>query len=357
MTTKKSAPATPNDQGKKNVSSSLKDNKSPATSQENIDPDLLKIIQRAQSHAPVVEDEEIQHWEKDQAKLTDYETFVSKVVQAGQIPEQQIFSFMPHQLAKTSIFYPMSGKELTEDRRRIAELETTTAWGKIIVTGIKLAIYEEDIFLALAVLLGKNSNLKEQGKGYYLKTNLNKIVNLLYGSKGYTKSAYERILKTLDHFQLVSFKIITGQWHKKGKEKLKAETTRSFGGIVSAYKYDHETKDIKIWFNSKFFEFFLESMLTNINLTVRRRLKKDGSKALLRFISTHNHPSRMHILTVLNGINYNTNQPLYELRRRLKGFIKELKTQKILGPKTRVYKDDTVYFDVINNYPKSLPKK
>jgi hypothetical protein len=88
-------------------------------------------------------------------------------------------------------------------------------------------------------------------------------------------------------------------------------------------------------------------MLTNINFTIRRKLKRDGSKALLRFISAHSQPEKMHILTVLNAINYNINQPMYLLRRRFKQFLFELKKVGVLGPKTKLFADDTVYFDIL----------
>ena len=55
----------------------------------------------------------------------------------------------------------------------------------------------------------------------------------------------------------------------------------------------------------------------------------------------------MNTLTVLKAINYNTDQPMYELRRKLRQFISELKTHGILGNKTKVYENDTVYFDIL----------
>ncbi|MDO9566879.1 MAG: RepB family plasmid replication initiator protein [Candidatus Desulfaltia sp.] len=362
MTTKKSAPATANDQGKNKTIIMGHDSKSPAASQQNIDPDLFAIIQRAQSHGTPVAETDLRTWETEQVKLrrsSDYNEFAHEVAQAGQIPEQQVFSFLPHQMAKTSIFFPMSRKDMTEEARKITRIEHQTPWGMIVVEGVKLAIYEEDIFLALLQLAGKNSNLQKVDYGYLLKTNLPEIAHVLYGNKSHTKKTYDRILASLNRFKLVGFELVTGQWRKKGKEKLHVKTRMSFGGIISTWKLREDTGawEIDIYFAPAFFEFFLKSMLTNINLTIRRRLKKDGSKALLRFISTHNHPGKMHILTVLNAINYNTNQPMFRLRSRLKGFIQELKEQKILGSKTRVYKNDMMFFDVLSKSPKSLPEK
>lgn len=275
----------------------------------------------------------------------DVEEFKKEVLKAPLKEEQKIFAFLPHQMAKTSIFFPMSDRELGEERRKIARLEHETPWGKVVIEGIKLAIFEEDIFLAL-IKIAKDKIIESGGR-YLLQINMKDVVNLLYGSSGYTQKSFERVENALQHFQLVRFELTTYDWKKKGKERLKTRVTRSIGNIVESYKYDEKTKELEIYFNPQFFAYFLESMLTNINFSLRRRLKKDGSKALFRFLSTHRNPGHMHILTVLNAINYNTSQPMYELRRKFKQFVAELKKNGVLGGKTRLSKNDTVSFDIL----------
>ena len=275
----------------------------------------------------------------------EVQEFKKEILKKPMKPEQKIMAFLPHQLAKTSIFFPMSDKELKDENRRINKLEHETPWGKIIKEGVKLAIFEEDVFLAL-LYIAKDKYKKIQDD-FVLETNINKIINILYGRNGYSKRNEEVILRTLKRFELVTFDLIVGEWKKKGKERLKVETIRSIGNIVQSYKYEIGTKDLTIKFNSEFFAYFLESMLTNINFSLRRKLNRDGSKALLRFLSTHNKPDRMHLLTVLNAINFNTNQPMYRLRSRFKDFIRELKKNGVLGNKTKLYKDDTIFFDII----------
>lgn len=282
----------------------------------------------------------------------EVEEFRNIITKTPPAPEQTIFSFLPHQMAKISIFFPMSDRELKEENRKINKLEQETGWGKVIIEGIKLSIFEEDVFLALMKIA--KEDIRINNGAYILKTHMNTIVNLLYGRNGYTKQSSERVERALQHFQLVRFELTTFDWKKKGNERLKTTIVRSIGNIIQSYEYDKKTKDLTIYFNPHFFAYFLESMLTNINYTLRRHLKKDGSKALLRFLSTHTQPSRMHILTVLNAINFDTNQPMFRLRARLKGFIKELKQQGVLGVKTKSSKDDTVYFDILKP-KKALP--
>lgn len=276
----------------------------------------------------------------------------AKILKKPVRPEQQFFSFLPHQLAKTSIFFPMSDRELKEESRIISRLEHETNWGKVIIEGVKLAIYEEDILLALLYLLKDNlSKLKEDAS---IETNLNKLVNILYGVHGYSKRNEDVILRTLDRFGHVCFHLIVGDWQKKGKERLRVETKTTINSILSACHYDSATKNLKIHFNPYFLAFFLESMLTTISLSLRRRLKKDGSKALLRFLEAHTDPGKMHILTVLNAINYNTNQPMHTLRKRIKAFIAELKKHGVLSNKSRLFNDDMVHL-AIQSPKKHLP--
>lgn len=287
----------------------------------------------------------IKHQMENKHISKEVKEFRKEVINVPKKPEQQVLAFLPHQMAKTSIFFPMSDKELKEENRKISRIEHETGWGKIVIEGIKLAIFQEDIFLAL-IKIAKDS-IKQIENDYVLHINMKDVVNLLYGSSGYTKKSFERIEKTLQHFQLVRFELTTYNWQKKNKERSKTETVRSIGNIVQSYKYNKKSKDLVLYFNPHFFAYFLESMLTNINFTIRRQLKRDGSKALLRFLSTHNQPSKMHIITVLNAINYNIKQPTYALRRKLKQFIAELKKNGVLGKKTKIYKEDLVYFDVL----------
>ena len=270
-----------------------------------------------------------------------------KIIESPKRPEQTIFAFIPHEMAKVSIFFPMSDRELKEDRRIILKLPPIESdWGRVEIEGVKLAIFEEDVFLAL-MKIAKDKMRYVKGQ-CVLETTVPGIAKLLYGHAGYTKRAYELIKKALDHFGLVTFRLTLFNKQKKEDKEIK------IAAIIQRYDYDHKTHSLKIKFNPDFFAFFLESMLTGINFTLRRKLKKDGSRALMRFLATHTRPKRMHILTVLNAINYNTNQPLYALRRRFKQFIAELKKNKILGPKTKIYSDDTVYFNVLQR-KKSLP--
>lgn len=302
-------------------------------------PELRAALERLQSTL------EQSPWRKE------VEEFKARAIKKIPKEEQQVFSFLPHQLAKTSIFFPMSDRELKEESRLISRIEQKTGWGTVIVEGIKLAIFEEDVLLALLHLLKTNpTQLKDEVS---LETNINDLVNILYGASGYSSRNEEVILRALDRFGHVSFHLIVGNWKKKRKARVRVETKTTINGILSAHHYDATTKNLKIHFNPYFLAFFLESMLTTISLSMRRKLKKDGSKALLRFLEAHTNPGPMDFITVLEAINYNINQPKYKLRWRMKSFITELKQYGVLGNKTKIFQDDKVYFHITKQPKKS----
>jgi len=268
--------------------------------------------------------------------------------------EQLLMAFIPHQMAKTSIFFPMSRQELKEKNRRITRIEQKSSWGRIVVEGVKLSLFEEELLMVITHIIKKSPNRMKMITGLpTLDCTLNELVSILYGRKGYTKASYQRILRGLDHFQMVRFELAFGDWKKKGKEQLKIEQRVSIGSIFSRYKHHEDTNNLSIGFNPAFIQYFSESMLTYIDLNLRRRLKKDGSKAILRFLRAHTNPDPMHINTILDAINFNTNQPAHLLRWNMKQFIAELKKHNVLGPKTRL-KNDIVSFHVLP-FSHSLP--
>jgi hypothetical protein len=308
---------------------------SPEKSLESIrDPELKKLCTRILERV------------KQTGILEEAKEFKQKIAGAPKQSEQLVLAFIPHEMAKVSIFFPMSDRELKEERRIIQKIEHESSWGKIVVEGVKLAIFEEDIFLALTKIARERIQfIKGQ---YILETTIPEIAKLLYGEAGYTRRVYDLIKRALDHFGLVTFRLILFKKHKKEDKEI------FIAAVVQRYDYDPKTHNLKIYFNPHFLAYFLESMLTNINFSLRRKLKKDGSKALLRFLSAHTQPDQMHILTVLNAINFNTNQPMFRLRSRFKEFIRELKKNGVLGPKTR-FNNDVVYFDILS-LKKALPE-
>ena len=276
-------------------------------------------------------------------------TAIKHTLSSASRPEEIVYSLIPHEMAKVSIFFPMSDQELRSDRRIMQKIEAESKWGRAVVRGVKLSIFEEDVFLALLTLA--RTDLNPTNTELLLDTSLPKIAKFLYSSKdGYNQKTYKSISQAIQNLGLINFTISLytseGTIKKVGREV-------SVSSIIQSYIFNADGNSLRIKFNPDFFLYLGNSNLTSINFSLRRHLKKAGSKALLRFLATHRNPGKMQMLTVLNAINFNTKQPLYTLRRFLKNFIIELKAHGVLGPKTKLYPDDLVYFDIITrkNHP------
>lgn len=271
-------------------------------------------------------------------------------------PEQQqlLFSFIPNKLAKVSIFFPMSKSEMKEERRKIYKtILSQSKWGRVQIEGIKLSITDEDVFLALRILASQKNVLINNSR--HLKFTAKEFAHIFYEGKPYsTTKLVEMLNRTLKYFQLVSFHVELFNKSKGTEESNNAAA--HVGGILEAFYYFPETKTFDVHFNLHFCNLFLDPLVTGINFSLRRALSKEGSKGLLKFLSTHHEPTRMHILTVLNAINWPTDQqPMFKIRESFKEFFNDLRGFNVLGDKSKIYDDDTVYFD-INKKITCIPK-
>jgi hypothetical protein len=104
-------------------------------------------------------DAEIDAWESQRAKqvissaVSEVKEHISKQPLAH---EQMLFSFMPTQMTRTTPFYPMGKREMKD--RPIETLEWETSWGRIAVSGERLAVYDETILLSLLLLVRKQAS-------------------------------------------------------------------------------------------------------------------------------------------------------------------------------------------------------
>ena len=210
----------------------------------------------------------------------------------------------------------------TYDRRLLHTMTTESSWGSAEIRGIKLSIYEEDVLLAL-IRLAKNG-FSATNKELILESTISKVAFFIYGKNGYTKSIYTSILSALKNLGLIGFTLSMYSATKNGFRKDVSRVV-SMSAIIPHFTYTKGTGQLVVKFNPEFFSFLSESSLTNINFTLRRRLKKAGSKAMLRFISTHKKLVRINSLTILKAINFNINQPMFRLRCYMKECFNELK--------------------------------
>jgi hypothetical protein len=116
---------------------------------------MKKAEQQLKTKGLFRSDSEIEAWERQQKARQIISTAVSEVKEhIGKQPqphEQMLFSFMPTQMTRTTPFYPMGKREMRD--RPTETLEWETSWGRIAVTGERLAVYDETILLSLLLLV------------------------------------------------------------------------------------------------------------------------------------------------------------------------------------------------------------
>ena len=114
----------------------------PNNNPTHIDPALQATLEKLKSTMD-------SYWEKEA------QAFKEEILQKQKPQEQQlVMAFLPHEMAKISIFFPM--QKQSEEDRKINKIEHKSSWGKLIIEGVKLSITDEDIFLCLMKIAGEN---------------------------------------------------------------------------------------------------------------------------------------------------------------------------------------------------------
>ena len=290
---------------------------------------------------------EIEAWEKQQKARQIISTAVNEVKEhIGKQPqphEQMLFSFMPTQMTRTTPFYPMGKREMKD--RPIETLEWETSWGRIAVTGERLAVYDETILLSLLLLVRKHKSEIFETTQYELckLTNVKPATN-----------TYNAIWKSIR--RLSQTHIGLEIWEGKGTKR--KPMTEMSGSIITWIKRNRKTGKLQIALNPYFIEMYAESFVTNIDLGFRAGLKGDISKALYRFYEgQRGNKYSIHILKLATAINLNLNLPLNELRKTIRRGLRELRAKGYLERWTLPLKSDLVTVWKANKAIKQLTPK
>jgi len=321
-----------------------------------LDKEIQEIIERAQ-----------EKWRANRASPSEATKQLElHLEKAPQESVQQCLAFIPTPMARISPFFPMSDREKAHRPQEV--ISVGTSWGKMEVSGPKLSIFDEDVLLAaLALLMGTRRPEKTQMPGgwptYTLRTSLYtlcKYLNLKPGKRTYKyiEGAIKRLTGTVTTLEVKD----SGKGENPAPDPAVDETSRNYleslkdknpgenaelhkarewvtdgiwevwrgktrftmwGTILSGGFRDKATGEVIITLNPYFYEVFGERMLTYLDLTLRRRLTGDISKALLRFYESHRGSPEMHILTIADAINLR-DLPPFRLKARLNKGLKEL---------------------------------
>lgn len=258
------------------------------------------------------------------------------ITQSPSQHEQLTFSFMPTQLTRTSPFFPMSRKNMSN--REFETLEWETSWGKISFEGRRLSVFDESVLLSLLVLVRKHRAIE-------FETTQNELCKISKTSTG--KNTYQAIWKSI---QLLSKTHIDLDIYE-GKGANRKIVRQMTGNILTFGDRQPINGKLKIVFNPYFIEMYAQSFITNLDLEFRASLKGDIAKALYRFYSgQRDFKYSCHVLTLAKAVNINTNLEIRRIRERIRTANRELKNKGYLS-KAILNKHD-----IVTIWKKAIPR-
>jgi hypothetical protein len=207
------------------------------------------------------------------------------------------------------------------------KLEWETSWGKITISGEKLAVYEETVLLSLLLLVKKQKSEMLETTQYELC----KLANVTP-----SKNTYNAIWEGLKRLSKTSIELSI--WGEKKKP-----LTEMAGTIITFLKKDHSKGKLQIALNPYFNEMFAQSFVTNINLKFRASLKGDISKSMYRFFEGQ-RPEKysIHMLKLAAAINLNLDLPTKKIRESIRKGLRELRSKGYLAKWTLPTSGDIV---------------
>ena len=252
---------------------------------------------------------------------------------------------MPTEMCRVSPFFPLGQKQMKERPFIRDTIITSNSWGEIKYTGPKLSTYEEDVLLAVLILLDGEKNRffdKVDGRPTYTyRGPLLPVVRLLGCTrKSYGQRDYTRVIDALHLMTEASVALTVHGRTARGKQK---ERTINITNMLVRAKWDKKRKKLTVTVNPYFYEMYANGPLTLIDVAGRAKLKSPVAKALLRFVQSHwqQEQKPTHFLTLAKALNLNLEQPPQEIRRLFKRAITELINRELLTDQSGVRGDYT----------------
>jgi len=230
------------------------------------------------------------------------EKLISKAVDK---PEQ--LSFLPTQLCRSTIFYPLPRRGRRALQADPLKLEFKTDWGAIKYYGMKLSVDDEDLLL-ICLYLAEKHKAKSFLTTY---TELQKLLKIIPNQK------YNQRFK--DAFERLGVASFSTQY--KGKDN-----QWSVSHILSAKGYKRK---LLVTFDDDFYNEFLQSY-TVMSLPLRMRLNGDLTKLLFTFLSSHRTPVSYFTKTLAEALNINPDKDKKHIVQELKKAFKELQDKGFL---------------------------
>lgn len=217
------------------------------------------------------------------------------------------FAAMPSDMCRCSPFFPISRAEMSTRTYIEDLLIAKSSWGSITYTGPKLSIHDEDVLIALMVMIELSGDKRCTFSGPVLP-----ILKLLgYDNPG--SNHYKMLYKSLKRMASSVFEM-----------NIKDESI-TIENIITHIELPKDKSKINIVLNPFFYEKYVKGNVTYLDILTRRKLKKSVSKALYRFIASQRKGWRGHWLTLAHALNLETDQAAKEVRRQLREAVAELR--------------------------------
>lgn len=220
--------------------------------------------------------------------------------------EQYVFSFMPTEMARTSPFFPMSRRDMKQERP-FEIMQFDTSWGHILIKGQRLSMYDESVLLAVLSVIKKNRAETVSITPY-------RICQLMGVNPA--RDTYKAIWGAI--------KRLTGTY-----VEISVKESRTIFGTIFSGGSTGPKEDGHVTVNPYFLR-TLAAGFMNVNMTFRSQLKGDLAKALYRFIlSQRPNPYECHILKLARAVNLEE-EKRSRLRYKIRMALKELKDKGFL---------------------------
>ena len=244
--------------------------------------------------------------------IKDASQFVKTHI-SRQPPVQRFFSFMPTMLTRVSPFHFKGRHKFNEWPLVWLDSGDANSWGSMQVVGELLIIFDETIlFCLLALMTQHESDAFETSQ-----TELAQIAGIDPTPKNAAViwKSLQRLAGTRIDLELAS-----------GKSKKRKTLKELTGSILSFADKDQGSGKIRVVINPYFLEMYAESFVTNIDMTFRRSLKSDISKAFYRFYQgQYETNSDIEITRLARAVNMDTQQEVNRLRSKVRAGLSELK--------------------------------
>ncbi len=286
------------------------------------------------------------------AKATARE-ITAEVAPDGQLPPLQdflpYFSAVPRDFCRVSPFFPIARQQLG-DRPWIERLSITTpnqSWGRILYSGPKLSTIEEDVLYAILRLMQdkRHTVVKDiyetaddqiERTTYVLHTHMRSLMRGIGYKFNPGGRDYERTLRAVELMSSAVLRMEIFMPSAKKSVKKRRLKRIDINNIISHMSVDNETQEISITINPYFYETYCAGAITYINMEERMKLSSPVSRALHRFVSSHQELSPIHIHTLAAALNLPDDMPDYKIRAALNRAIKEMIKIGVLGGTSKI---------------------